>query len=168
MLGHAVAGVRDVWVTILQPDQYEKRRTITNRQDKYLNTGVMLIDVARFDERSLRTRTVSIIRAVKEQLIYLDQSAINMVLDGEWLELSPDSTRYSPRRRVLADVCEPTIAHFAGSEKPWHGPRFTIEHRARRELELFAKSSPWKGFLAQFYHFDDAWKSVRRTPGRVE
>ena len=165
MLGYSVAGVRDVWVTILQPNQYEKRRTITNRQGKYLNTGVMLIDVARFEERNLRTRTVSTIRAVKEQLVYMDQSAINMVLDGEWLELSPGFNTLQIRGGAfLRDVCEPTIAHFAGSEKPWHGPRFTIEHRARRELELFAKSSPWKGFLAQFYHFDDAWKSVAQNP----
>lgn len=78
-----------------------------------------------------------------------EQSAVNYVLDGDWLELSQSFNMLSGIWATpVRNAFEPIIVHFAGPIKPWHGAYFKAVHPMPGELERYLQSTPWKGFIA--------------------
>ena len=168
MGGNAIAGVHDLWTCFMDtgPAVIERRDALSKPDNKYVNAGVLLIDVAAYAEREIERKAVAAIVAGKVQLG--DQSAINRALDGDWLPLSPAfNTTGLHWQSFSRKVLEPVIVHFAGSAKPWHGPRFAADHPARGDMERYLVTTPWKGFFARFYSFKDAWSALGRqnAPG---
>ena len=165
MGGHAIAAVRDTLVHY--DDDVARRefdRTISPGHRRYFNSGLMLIDVAAYEEMKIEERTIELALG-GGTLMFRDQSALNMVLDGNWLELSPAfNAVVEYLTSFVREVCPPVVAHFAGRLKPWSGPRFTLAHPARREIEAFVATSQWKGFLSQFYDAKDCHLRARRRP----
>jgi lipopolysaccharide biosynthesis glycosyltransferase len=167
MRGHAIAAVRDALVAYSNVDanEAELKSALKNGGRKYLNNGMTLIDPDRFAELGLESRTLSTIGKSPTPLPYANQTAINATLDGDWLELSPTFNMMLPLwKSFVREVCPPSIVHFAGPAKPWHGPRFTEKHSVKDEMERFFPKTPWKGFLARFYNFQHAWKQATATP----
>jgi lipopolysaccharide biosynthesis glycosyltransferase len=174
MNGHAIGAVRDLLpFRENEKDQRELRNTTTNIERKYLNAGVLLIDPTEFAEQELEARVLA---ATRQRELYLqDQSALNIVLDGDWLELSLSFNMFVELwGSYVPQVCEPVVVHFIGSRKPWHGPRFTAAHPAKGHIERYFRDSPWPDFLARFYGFEDAWRQLQhgrppqpKPPGRV-
>ena len=146
MDGHAVAAVRDVEVTCLNTPntRSELQRSGRLGDRRYLNAGVMLIDVPAYTQRRLEQRFMA---RVLESGVH-DQQAINMVLDGAWLELSP-AFNTTPISYVsgLDAVVQPVISHFMGKAKPWHGALFYLKHPARAEMERYFPNTPWPQFV---------------------
>ena len=148
--GAAIAGVRDLVVAYspMQKERNERAQTIGADQRKYLNTGVLLIDVPQYRSDGILSRLVELIRRRAAPLIFHDQSAMNDLLRGNWAELSPSFNMMAPLwQSALGRVFDPVIRHFAGAIKPWHGSRFTTHHPARHEIEAYLRASPWKAFL---------------------
>ncbi len=165
MQGHAIGAVRDPVVAFREVHIDELVETLGRTSNKYMNSGVMLIDVARYLADDLETRVLAVATA-SPSLRLVDQTAINMVLRGNWLELSP-SYNCAPLHwaSFVRRVCVPVITHVTGPVKHWHGPHFNLDHPARRDFERFLKETPWADFLSRFYDFQDAWKAVaNRTP----
>jgi lipopolysaccharide biosynthesis glycosyltransferase len=162
MQEHAFAAVRGLRHT---KGTRETRLVLRKGGGKYLNSGVLLIDRARYIETGLFEQLIDVARGRTVPLGLWDQSALNYVLDGDWLELSPSFNMVvamwnSPVRKAF----EPVIVHFAGPVKPWHGARFQVDHPVRRELERFVLASPWKGFLASHYGLDDVLRALDSRP----
>ena len=161
MNGHAIAGVRGR-VPYMGGYSAELRETTRSAGNKYLNSGVLLIDVEAFINLKIEQRTLDV--ASSRPMRFADQSALNTVLDGNWLELSPSfNMQINLCYSFVAQVCEPIIVHFSGSTKPWEGPRFQYDHPARAEMERFFPKSPWPGFLAGFYNLADAMAGLRES-----
>jgi hypothetical protein len=146
MQGHAIAAVHDLDVLCLgTPQQQQELREANRTSDRrYLNSGVLLIDVPRFIEQRIEARCFHEVITRSAH----DQRALNIVLDGRWLPLAP-SFNMTP----LAYLCgvpksyPPVISHFMGRAKPWHGALFYLDHPARQEIEAFIPRSPWPHFL---------------------
>jgi lipopolysaccharide biosynthesis glycosyltransferase len=155
MAGHAIAAVRD-FQDIYSPGTKRDAELIGSL--KCLNSGMMLIDTQLYLRQSLRERFIQ----TSQSRSAMDQHAINMTLRGDWLELSP-AFNMTPRGYAAGfpSVFPPVVTHFAGPTKPWHGPAFSMDHPARREMERFFPGTPWRGFLAAHYDFNKAWKSTR-------
>ena len=84
---------------------------------------------------------------------------------GDWLELSPGFNMMPPTwRSDIRRVFDPVIVHFAGALKPWHGPRFIIDHPARAAMERYFPTSRWKGFLTQYFSLRDALAPAKQPP----
>lgn len=99
----------------------------------YLNTGMLLIDVDRWNTQELTERVIE--KLSQYQLPCVDQDAINLVLKGNFDELPPkynsmpyhllSSFRYvdalTPQREIEAALIDPNIVHFHRSflGKPW-------------------------------------------------
>jgi lipopolysaccharide biosynthesis glycosyltransferase len=153
MAGQAIAAVRDtlpLYADDVAVREFTRTGTLAHRH--YFNNGVMLIDVA----ADIENRTIAYIES-GAHLTFNEQSAMNAVLNGEWLELSPAfNLLIEYWTSFVREVCPPVITHFAGPLKPWLGPNFTITHPVRRDLEAFIASSPWRGFLSKFYNAGDA------------
>jgi lipopolysaccharide biosynthesis glycosyltransferase len=163
-----IGGVRDSMIahTTIPINATELGNTLSKRSRKYLNGGINLIDCERFRKRDIRARVVKAIAGKKLPLLYNDQTAFNHVLDGNWLELSPSFNMFVPLwNSFVRQVCEPVLVHFAGPNKPWHGPAFIEDHPVKRELEAFLAATPWKDFRARFFNVKTALAAPKLSVG---
>ena len=161
---HAIAAVRDFHTTCATDPAQHSELAVGGSPpgDKYLNAGVLLVDVARYAERDLARQFVA--TSIKHSAH--DQAAINLVLHGNWLELSP-AFNMTPWGLVsISNLIAPAITHFLGPGKPWSGPKFGLDHPARAEMEKFFPTTPWRGFLPAHYSLADALAGVRGRPPR--
>ena len=102
---------------------------------KYLNAGVMIIDVQSWIDKNLKVKFIKIIEAKQEKLNLWDQDVLNIFFDGDYLELDKklnyivDLANYiytilasdlHHLKLSYSEVVKDNIfIHFAGSHKPW-------------------------------------------------
>jgi lipopolysaccharide biosynthesis glycosyltransferase len=100
---------------------------------KYVNTGVLLIDLAALRRDDFTTKATSMARERHGTFLFFDQDVINVIyrdriklLDARWnsiraLTASDAASLPSPYRVYAAwQRTTPFITHYAGPEKPWH------------------------------------------------
>src|SRR3954469_9432921 len=155
MAGYAVAAIRDLHVPFIpMPSNSEElldTLRIAREQRlgaKYLNSGVLLIDLDAYRKQRIEKQALRIIRDKLVELRWPDQTVFNAVLRMRWLELSP---AFNMVTRAWASFVRryvpPVIVHFTGPVKPWHRA-FVDDHPVRHELPAFLKDTPWAGFIA--------------------
>lgn len=89
---------------------------------RYLNSGVLLLDAARFEAEGWLDRAVAATTdpSLARGRVRNDQSVLNLALRGRWTEISPvwnwQLTRAT--RHAMAHA-EPRLVHFIGARKPW-------------------------------------------------
>lgn len=150
MQGHAIAAVRDAVVAFI-PGNDERVTTVGTDSTKYLNSGVLLVDAARYRADGIAARLEKIVRRARRPFQHRDQSALNLLLKGDWLELSPCFNLLAAQWATFVPrVCPPVLVHFTGPSKPWHGPHFAYDHPARAAMEHWFPRSAWKDFLPRF------------------
>lgn len=95
-------------------------------QARYFNAGVMLIDVDRWRTHAVTARAFDYLHRYHEQVFFLDQEALNVVLAGQWEALDPRWNwnpvidRVLTYRRIRDQLTgDPWIVHFTGNLKPW-------------------------------------------------
>ena len=113
--GRTIAGVQDDMAM-----RSEMRRGFARKHPtRYLNTGVLLIDLAKWRENACEDRLIELI-GQSGQLFHHDQSAINLALPEEALTVS---ARWNFMPAIVWDedhVPErPVVIHYAGTCKPW-------------------------------------------------
>jgi lipopolysaccharide biosynthesis glycosyltransferase len=104
---------------------------------EYFNSGVMVLDLAKYRERRVFERCTSFLVERPRHVKFWDQDALNWVVGDDWLRLDrrwntlPMSAiltlpgeRYKaeeilPLTCLLADEDRANIVHFAGKCKPW-------------------------------------------------
>ncbi len=120
---HTLAAVLDKlqWQNPAQPilDFKAQGMNIT----RYLNAGVCLFDVARYNARDLLGRMRAINRA-GIPLQHHDQSLLNLATKGKWAELSPRwNWQWTDRFPTFTRLADPLLHHFGGAPKPWDAAR---------------------------------------------
>ena len=108
-----------------------------NDDTPYFNSGVMVIDVQAWRQRTVGVRALEWTLASPDQVGYVDQDGLNMALVGDWVPLDPRynaiaitefqaalrRTRgesWQPPRAWFEWEEDPFILHFMGpNEKPW-------------------------------------------------
>ncbi len=127
---------------------------------RFVNTGVLLIDVAKWNRTEIGPRVLDFIRRNAELCFLPDEHGLNAVLDGRQAELSP-LWNMGPsvwRDSTIRDIAEPIIVHYIGGDKPWkkfgYGKRLFQNRPAHRLYETFLRDSPWPGWL------DAQWTST--------
>ncbi len=116
---HALAAVRD-------DAQLRKDRVTDDMAGlglgrfKYLNSGLLLMDVARFNAARIGARALELALERPEKMLLHDQSALNGVLQGDWAELPLVwNFQFCQKTLYFAVHFNPIILHFITSEKPW-------------------------------------------------
>ena len=138
---HPIAAVRDLIVPFWPnaDNQGELRNTLgaSGLGAKYLNSGVLLFDLARWSDRQLERKALKLIHSRRVPLRYPDQSVFNAILLMDWLELSPSfnmvTRAWASFIRVFAP---PQIVHFTGPINPGT-PILWIHTRPRRKFAPF-------------------------------
>ncbi|MCH8467519.1 MAG: hypothetical protein LAT78_13250 [Roseinatronobacter sp.] len=150
--GKAIGAVRDL-PAIRRPERINSDlKHVTQEHFKYFNSGMLLIDVPQYLQQEVDLKALEIARALGDKLLAHDQSALNLVLRGDWVELNPIwnfiYTHQTAYYSGFFDVC---IFHFCGRRKPFKG---TYGGFARRFTE------PYRRFMQA--HWPEALPAVQK------
>lgn len=113
------------------------------RETPYFNNGLTFVDRHRWESADLRGEAIRYMQAHPGACRYLEQSALNAIVQGRFAPLSPRYNFMGDFLQLdLEDEIAPVILHFVNHPKPFHaqwgGPeRFRQLYRA-----LFART-PW-------------------------
>jgi lipopolysaccharide biosynthesis glycosyltransferase len=155
--GHPVAAVRDVTMSFNNTIEGERELALTGASRKYLNSGVLLIDRAAWRKRQLGLTVFE--RAIRGG--FHDQTALNAILQGDWLELSPAMNMVIPIwNSFVRKVFPPSVVHFMGKTKPWDA-EYVEDHPVRADMLRYFANSPWPRFI-RHANFQQAW--ARQSP----
>jgi lipopolysaccharide biosynthesis glycosyltransferase len=132
----------------------------------YFNSGVLLIDLASWNREQLTRRTLEFIRKNADICFLPDEDALNAVLDGDLIELSPIwNARPTGPLSFSTDEVRPVIVHYAGPLKPWirfkKGKGLFQHLEAYRLYEEFVRGTPWSGWLRQQWTVRDLIRAAR-------
>lgn len=120
---------------------------------RFINAGVLLIDIAKWNRDDLGQRILDYIRRHADLCFLPDEHGLNAVLDGRQAEISPVWNLPAAlwQNRGIRDSIEPAIIHYMGSDKPWkkygYGKRIGQNRVANRLYESFLRDSPWPDWL---------------------
>jgi lipopolysaccharide biosynthesis glycosyltransferase len=140
---------------------------------RFFNTGVLYIDVARWNSENLGNRTLDFIRQNPDLCSLPDEHALNAILDGNIAELSPIwNMRPPPRwRKGALNIARPVIIHHAGDNKPWrrfcYGKGLFPDLTAYRLYKDFLRNSPWPKWLSEQWGWCDFYLNIRGEIGRI-
>lgn len=108
-------------------DNYVKVQPLLNIIDEgeYFNSGVLLIDVARWKQQKISERSFEYLIDHPENILFVDQCALNFVLHKNWKKLDmrfnlmysclPDPINTKQMTRILKDN---VVIHFT-LQRPW-------------------------------------------------
>lgn len=86
---------------------------------RYINSGVLLIDVARFNEQDLLGQFIACHQSEPNSKFH-DQGILNLVLKGQVAELSPVwNWQWAHHYPVFTRFARPFLLHMTGNPKPW-------------------------------------------------
>lgn len=142
---------------------FNLRLGIPQQSPGYFNSGVLVMDLARFREKGLTERIVRYAAAYEEALTCPDQDALNGALHDEvapqhpkwnWHDgLSRGILRNNPNkklwrgnepRQAVEAALYPGILHYMGPHKPW---RYNYRMEGPRYLRALRASGALKGPL---------------------
>jgi lipopolysaccharide biosynthesis glycosyltransferase len=91
------------------------------RPYRFFNTGVLLIDVERWNNEKPGEKALEFIRQNPDLCSLPDEHALNAVLDGRMAQLSTvwNCVPLSLWRKASAGLYHPVIIHHTGAVKPW-------------------------------------------------
>lgn len=120
----------ELWATPLQgltlgavdnaawQDPREHQARLGLARPRYFNSGVLLLDLARWRQREVGARALEVAGRLGDRLVLHDQDALNCALQEDWLSLPGHWNRWviEPELRADAEV----VFHYMGWPKPWH------------------------------------------------
>lgn len=135
----------------------------------YFNSGVMLINVARWREQSISEKVFSYLRSHGHLLQAGDQDGLNAILHNDWLEIPGRwNQQIVPRAlRGGSDVALPNrveggILHFITGEKPW-APG--CEYIERQHFYDCLDKTDWRGWRIPLWR--ESYFLSRRALGKL-
>lgn len=140
---------------------------------RFFNSGVLYIDVAKWNRAELGERALAYIRQNPELCFLPDEHALNAILDGKIAELTPIWNARPPdkRRPRQQTTSRPVIVHYAGPDKPWrrygYRKRLFPDRSAYRLYEAFLAETPWPDWLERQWAVSDLLGSIRWELKRI-
>jgi lipopolysaccharide biosynthesis glycosyltransferase len=133
----------------------------------YFNSGVMLIDVARWNAENVGERALQFIERNAKICVLPDEDALNAVIDGRIAALSLIWNLRVDLMLVRGSfaLVRPVICHYDGPQKPWKrfsaGRRLFAFEAAHRRYRTFVAGTPWQGWLDRQWTASDLWSNLR-------
>ncbi len=141
------------------------------RGPRFFNSGVLLIDVARWRELDVGNAVLKFCAENPELLKALDQDGMNVVLDGDWRPIDEGWNRWA----IRAAEDERCVLHFTMTPKPWdvdyrgpHKERFfrNVDRTAFagwRPAQRFGLAAPWKRLTRRLPYLPTVLRRLRRA-----
>ncbi len=111
----------------------------------YANTGVLVLDRARWAAQSLSEQLVRYLRDNAEACALLDQSALNAIVRGSFQKISPVWNMLSGIwfNSTIADTVRPVVYHYSGAFKPWQPLTWRYDPAIAESYRKFYNGAPW-------------------------
>jgi len=125
------------------------------KDSTYFNSGVMLMNLERWKIQKITKKAFDFIENYPDRIRFVDQCALNAVIDGDFLELSPkfnqqailfkkdfmfDLVNWLPQQ-IEEALNSPVLIHYTGPSKPWE---YNSNHPRKSEYWKAQKDSPFK------------------------
>ncbi len=154
LAGNPVGAVANV---VPAPDWPRLARLGFSDPADVLNSGVLVMDLARMRAEDTWGQIGDTVAAFADQIAWPDQDALNLVCAGRWTRLHP---RFNAQNSVFAwpepaqgvfgaaavaeAVADPAVVHFEGPSlcKPWHA---LSTHPWRDRYRATLARTPWAG-----------------------
>jgi len=133
---------------------------------RFVNTGVMLIDVGKWNRDDVGARALDFIRRNPTICRLPDEDALNAILDGHLAQMSPvwNMRSHLWSQREVREIVQPVIIHYAGPNKPWRRfrrrKRLFAHRSAYRLYKEFVAGTPWPTWLADQWSARDLWDNL--------
>lgn len=118
---------------------------------RFFNTGVLLIDVCKWNQEELGSRTLHFYRQNSALCTLPDEHALNALLDGRMTEVSPvwNMRIKAWSHEAVRDHVRPVIVHYDGPLKPWlcFDDGALLFQQAYRSYEAFLAETEWADWL---------------------
>lgn len=135
--GRVLGAVRDNTQWRTPGRRVEEFRRLGLPAAPYFNSGMLLIDVARWNEADMLTRAVAFGRENRARMMRHDQNLLNGLLHGDFAELSPMwNWQYTWSSMLFETLVDAHVVHFIGSGKPWNSTG-RLPRRFRAALDAF-------------------------------
>jgi len=132
MHGRTIAAVHDAGMVTKSAPTAPAKAALFAPSASYFNSGVLLIDAARWAERDVAGEAIAFFAKFGAVASLPDQDFLNFVFRDDWTPLSPRwNFQGGPLAAGLCDAINPAIIHFTGGLKAWHS-------EARREYPPLA------------------------------
>jgi lipopolysaccharide biosynthesis glycosyltransferase len=117
-----------------------------HNRENYFNSGVMLIDIKKWNELTISQKVIKYLNDYPEKIIYVDQDALNVILENKYL-LIPEKYNYTfshfkdiPSRTEITNLLNfVVIIHFTIS-RPWN---LLCENRLNQQYKLYLSKYPY-------------------------
>ena len=154
MGGAPLMAVQNMDKLISSPDGVVRYRELgLPAEAKYLNAGVLVMDVAAWRQANLTGAVLDYLAENRAYVVYHDQDGINAVLAGRWRELDArwnyrvNCFRDGGGRAAAAVVAEirnrASIVHYASRRKPWD---FYAVHPGKALFFEYLDQTAWAGW----------------------
>ncbi len=115
--GKSSACVIDGGIDTPEQQQRLRDKLKLKHPQKYFNSGVIVMDLDAWRRHHIQSKALTIALENYDLLDQMDQDALNIVLEDDWVILDPKWNTSKGR----ADVnFSDGIIHFLGKVKPWH------------------------------------------------
>ena len=125
-------------------DSRSHQQRLRLREPRYFNSGLLLIDVARWRALRVGERAAELAAREGDSFILHDQDALNAALQEDWIELPWYWNVWTTSDRLNEDSA--AIFHFMGAPKPWHADydgRFRSRFMDCLDRTPFRSRCPW-------------------------
>lgn len=152
--GMALAAVMDS--LSFMPETFERLSLPAN--DKYFNTGTLLINLDFWRQEDVFERALRVAEEKSDILLWHDQDILNLLFHKNWKRipfrwnvmntLMRPFPFYTPAivREIDYEIQQRVIIHYTCAWKPWIYP---CDNPLRSEYYIYLALSPWKRFKPQ-------------------
>ncbi|WP_161568302.1 glycosyltransferase family 8 protein [Anaerobacillus alkaliphilus] len=133
---HVVAAVDESCSYNTRRKRRLKKELGLSKKSPYFNAGVLLLNFKKWRKEKVSEQLINYL-SDHPNLTLMDQDALNVVLNKEWLQLDY-KWNYTPTHWDASIEVKPVIIHFAGWKKPWNS-----EVRYKDEYFKYLQTSLW-------------------------
>lgn len=143
------------------PDFSAIKRLKLKNNTVYFDSGLLVFNLDIWRKENIHKNIIKYIKNNPKKLLYPDNDALNIVIDGDFLEISPryslqsnyincknSDFKYFEKFENLQDIFKnPVVIQYAGSSKPWH---YLSKDHYKNLYWKYLKDTPYK-----FFTFED-------------
>lgn len=132
----------------------------------YFNSGVLLIDTGEWRRQQVSEKAVEFALKHPEKIVFVDQDALNAVLQGNWHKLERrfnlmygNISNFSTRRKIKEQLREVVVVHYTTEHKPWFG---LCTNRLRYLYHDYLRLSPKSEHYKKYVDFKISYGYLRK------
>lgn len=148
------------------PDLHEKDCLVHSGTERYINAGVLLIDLKRWRQGNCTERCLAHLKKPDNRIRYMDQCAVNIALQHEIFLLDGDWNNQIHMGKKQGTINNDKVLHFVTPNKPWHA---WYNHPFAKYYWRYLECTPFKDTPpVQPSNFLQSWSLARKMYNEKE